>query len=1347
MTRSRAIQTSRNSMPVIYQVSRLTRAVRHASYKMCGVSKTVGKRFFVGLVSGSLVFPVYPVMADNLPTGGVVVGGGATITDGLIENTNITTIDQTADRVRIDWGSFNIANGYEVNFNQNSEQVAINLVNESGGLSTIAGDLNAGGHIVLVNPSGITFADGATISVNSLVASTLSFSDDQLDDSGSALNQFLSSTRNNLEFDKNQSGEIINNVGITAASSIVMLSSNISNNSDALISADYVYLGGSGDGATVTFAGERFGVEVTSIDGGNSHDINITNSGIIEGHEIYLTAAQVDRTLESAVNNKGTIKATELELDTSGNIYLAGNEVSLSAGSSINSDVGLTSSSLHIGGESNPVNKLTIEADASVSTSNNTAYTTNLDYTQNSADDSVALTGASGEVLARNITVKELSSVKLNEGTLTGTAGSDTFKITGKNALRSQEIAFSGVGAVDGGANTSGDGDKVTAVADGTATLVASDTSDMAEGNSLSTSDIDFSNIEVADLNGGTLSGSTDNDSFTVSDTGALTANGIMVNNVTGTIDAQGDTSGDSLTGSNLTLTGGLLGVQAGTDDESVQYTFTNINTATASDHELTGTSGSDSFELVSDHTVDAAGIRFSDVNKVDGGGNTSGDGDKITAVADGTSTLVASDTSDTAEGNSLSTSEIDFSNIEVANLNGGTLSGSADNDSFTVSDTGALTANGIKINNVTGSINAKGSVADTSGDSLTGSNLTLTGGLLGVQAGTNDESVQYTFTNINTATAADNTLTGSTGSDTFNVSETAGVVTIEGNGVDFTDVASVDGDAAIGDNSSAIDQVNTDAASLTDTDKQLSTHEILFSNIEQADLNSGSLQATASTTSFNLTGDARGLFVREMTVNNVASVEGASSGATVTGSSGDDTFVVGSDGGLTANDIRIDGPVTIDGAGNTDTLISELADAVWDITAEGAGTLNNYIFSSFENLVNSAGDLNLTTALAGVFAGDSITLGTGTQLSFNSGNNVTVNSSFSGDTSLSGNVNADFLDITTADDVVLDTNINGINIARQSGTSSVDITIEQSGNLVLRQINAGAGVVTLTSAVNGQGTVSAETVNDTNIIAREAYIGTDASDSDDNQWGAIGENFRQLTFDVTDILRMKAVTYVTPLFRNQVPDFDAEGNESESLVSSQSGSFVIKDTVGNLVEIDPAIFEGVTPFVADASAVAGDDGEYRIADNSSSLDTSTVAMLLASYEATASGDAPEDEYEVEGESELVADDDQDIQVAISEDGQVLGVVKDYVFRAGDSLWSLSQRFLGNGSLWQTLVNQNPSIKDPSNISDGSLIKVVVKVSEEVADKIRAAIESGKGTSNGRGTVLPASLREQIDLP
>ncbi|MAD44703.1 MAG: hypothetical protein CMH98_06835, partial [Oceanospirillaceae bacterium] len=826
--------------------------------------------------------------------------------------------------------------------------------------------------------------------------------------------------------------------------------------------------------------------------------------------------------------------------------------------------------------------------------------------------------------------------------------------------------------------------------------------------------------------------------------------NGIKINNVTGSINAKGsaaDTSGDSLTGSNLTLTDGRLGVQAGTDDESVQYTFTNINTATASDHELTGTSGSDSFELVSDHTVDAAGIRFSDVNKVDGGGNTSGDGDKITAVADGTSTLVASDTSDTAEGNSLSTSEIDFSNIEVANLNGGTLSGSADNDSFTVSDTGALTANGIKINNVTGSINAKGSVADTSGDSLTGSNLTLTGGLLGVQAGTNDESVQYTFTNINTATAADNTLTGSTGSDTFNVSETAGVVTIEGNGVDFTDVASVDGDAAIGDNSSAIDQVNTDAASLTDTDKQLSTHEILFSNIEQADLNSGSLQATASTTSFNLTGDARGLFVREMTVNNVASVEGASSGATVTGSSGDDTFVVGSDGGLTANDIRIDGPVTIDGAGNTDTLISELADAVWDITAEGAGTLNNYIFSSFENLVNSAGDLNLTTALAGVFAGDSITLGTGTQLSFNSGNNVTVNSSFSGDTSLSGNVNADFLDITTADDVVLDTNINGINIARQSGTSSVDITIEQSGNLVLRQINAGAGVVTLTSAVNGQGTVSAETVNDTNIIAREAYIGTDASDSDDNQWGAIGENFRQLTFDVTDILRMKAVTYVTPLFRNQVPDFDAEGNESESLVSSQSGSFVIKDTVGNLVEIDPAIFEGVTPFVADASAVAGDDGEYRIADNSSSLDTSTVAMLLASYEATASGDAPEDEYEVEGESELVADDDQDIQVAISEDGQVLGVVKDYVFRAGDSLWSLSQRFLGNGSLWQTLVNQNPSIKDPSNISDGSLIKVVVKVSEEVADKIRAAIESGKGTSNGRGTVLPASLREQIDLP
>lgn len=109
-------------------------------------------------------------LADNLPTGGVVAAGSATIgTPSAAE----MVINQTSQRVVIDWTSFNIANGSSVNFVQpGASAVALNRVGAGAGQSVIDGVLNANGTVMILNPNGVMFGRTASVNVGGLVAST-----------------------------------------------------------------------------------------------------------------------------------------------------------------------------------------------------------------------------------------------------------------------------------------------------------------------------------------------------------------------------------------------------------------------------------------------------------------------------------------------------------------------------------------------------------------------------------------------------------------------------------------------------------------------------------------------------------------------------------------------------------------------------------------------------------------------------------------------------------------------------------------------------------------------------------------------------------------------------------------------------------------------------------------------------------------------------------------------------------------------------------------------------------------------------------------------------------------------
>ena len=234
--------------------------------------------------------------------------------------------------------------------------------------------------------------------------------------------------------------------------------------------------------------------------------------------------------------------------------------------------------------------------------------------------------------------------------------------------------------------------------------------------------------------------------------------------------------------------------------------------------------------------------------------------------------------------------------------------------------------------------------------------------------------------------------------------------------------------------------------------------------------------------------------------------------------------------------------------------------------------------------------------------------------------------------------------------------------------------------------------------------------------------------------------------------LNLEAITFVSPYFPNGAPlVYNAEGTETDSLISSQSPALVIVDSVGDFSQLNPAVFEALSPFIADANAVAGSSGYFASSEVPSTLDTELLASLLATYEPTASG-APEgyavDEDDEEGAETTGSEinTDQGISIAYSDTGEVLGVVQNYVFKAGDSLWKLSERFMGTGYAWNSILEQNPEIENPSSIKDGTVIRVIKSVSDEVAEAVQNAINSGMGVKSGKTVTFPANARSQLKM-
>jgi len=124
----------------------------------------------VALSSYALPSIINPALAAG-PKGGVVVSGSGSITKDAAE----TIIKQNSQHMAINWDSYNVASGERVQYIQpNSQSVSLNNILSSNG-SVIAGNIDANGKVILVNPNGIVFTQSSTINVGSLVASNTAY--------------------------------------------------------------------------------------------------------------------------------------------------------------------------------------------------------------------------------------------------------------------------------------------------------------------------------------------------------------------------------------------------------------------------------------------------------------------------------------------------------------------------------------------------------------------------------------------------------------------------------------------------------------------------------------------------------------------------------------------------------------------------------------------------------------------------------------------------------------------------------------------------------------------------------------------------------------------------------------------------------------------------------------------------------------------------------------------------------------------------------------------------------------------------------------------------------------------
>jgi filamentous hemagglutinin family protein len=261
----------------------------------------------VVILTSALLIGSGVVAAADLPAGGVITYGSGVIGSSGSQ----MVINQSSNKLAIDWQSFNIGTGGRVTFNQpGADAIALNRVLGTDG-SRIMGQLNANGRVFLINPNGVLFGSGAQVQVGGLVASTLDIDPQDF-------------ARGIYRFKGNGApAAIVNQGSIMAADggAIALLGGHVSNQGLIVARQGNVALA-AGNAVTLDFAGD--GLLNIQVDGAAANAL-VENHKLIraDGGKVLLTADAGDALLKTVVNNTGVIEARTLG-QKNGKIMLMG---------------------------------------------------------------------------------------------------------------------------------------------------------------------------------------------------------------------------------------------------------------------------------------------------------------------------------------------------------------------------------------------------------------------------------------------------------------------------------------------------------------------------------------------------------------------------------------------------------------------------------------------------------------------------------------------------------------------------------------------------------------------------------------------------------------------------------------------------------------------------------------------------------------------------------------------------------------------------------------------------------------------------------------------------------------
>ena len=277
-----------------------------------------------GMAAGALtlVSTLSATPASALPQNGSVVGGTATISQPSATTLNV---NQASVRAIINWSGFNIAGGEKVNFVQpGSASVALNRVSGSDP-TLINGALSGNGQIWVINPNGLLFGSGASVTAGSFLASTMNIGN----------NDFMSGNYT-LKNGPGSTSSIVNQGSIVVADGgyAVLAAPSVTNSGTIVANLGKVHLA-SGDEMMLSFnAGSLIKLLVSGDVAADALGVNNLGTITAHGGEVTLSARVAADLLKNVVNNQGFIEAQSVS-EKNGVIILDGGNSGITVNSGV----------------------------------------------------------------------------------------------------------------------------------------------------------------------------------------------------------------------------------------------------------------------------------------------------------------------------------------------------------------------------------------------------------------------------------------------------------------------------------------------------------------------------------------------------------------------------------------------------------------------------------------------------------------------------------------------------------------------------------------------------------------------------------------------------------------------------------------------------------------------------------------------------------------------------------------------------------------------------------------------------------------------------------------------------